>query len=108
MERNSSGALRAFGASARHIGSSCDYLELLDAHHARLLARSGAAAFGRSTADDAASGRAGASGASSTFLSMRVCCRWSCGKPGASARSQHLWRRGLRPHPGRRLRRTRI
>ncbi len=34
-----------------------------------------AAAFGRSTADDAASGRARASGASCTFLSMRVCCR---------------------------------
>jgi hypothetical protein len=58
-------------------------LELLARHHdhARLLALrvSGAAAF----ADDAASGRAGASGASSTVLSMRV-----CRKPCASARSQ--------------------
>ncbi len=51
----------------RHIGSSlaCDSLdsdsELLAPHHARLLAPSGAAAFGRSIADDAASGRAGAS-----------------------------------------------
>jgi hypothetical protein len=60
----------------RHIGSSCDSLELLALHHARLLARSGAAAFGRSTAYDAASGRAGASGASATFLSMRVCRRF--------------------------------
>ena len=32
----------------RHIGSSCDVLELLAPCHARLLARSGAAAFGRS------------------------------------------------------------
>jgi hypothetical protein len=37
---------------------------------ARLLHR---AIFDRSTADDAASGRAGASGAAATFLSMRVC-----------------------------------
>jgi hypothetical protein len=46
-------------------------------HHARLLAPSVAAAFGRSTADDAASGRAGASGARAvaSFLSMRVCHR---------------------------------
>ncbi len=59
------------------MGSSCDSLELVAPHHARLLARSGAAAFGRSAADDAAAGpgRAGASGASSTLLSMRVCCR---------------------------------
>jgi hypothetical protein len=57
----------------RHTGSSCNYLELLAPHHERLLAPAfGAAAFGRSTADDAASGRAGASGASPTFLSMRV------------------------------------
>jgi hypothetical protein len=32
----------------RHIGSSCDVLELRAPIHARLLARSGAAAFGRS------------------------------------------------------------
>ena len=60
-----------------HIGSSCNSLELLALHHARLLSRSGAAAFGRSTADDAASGRAGASGAAATFLSMRVCRRYA-------------------------------
>jgi hypothetical protein len=65
----------------RHNGSSCDSLELLAPHHARLLAPSpsGAAAFkfGRSIADDAACGRAGASasGAAATFLSMRVCRR---------------------------------
>ena len=58
-----------------HIGSSCDALNLLALHHARLLSRSGAAAFGRSTADDAASGRAGASGAAATFFSMIVCRR---------------------------------
>ena len=40
-----------------------------------MLPRSGAAAFGRGTADDAACGRAGASGAAATFLSMRVCRR---------------------------------
>ena len=59
----------------RHIGSSCDALNLLALHHARLLSRSGAAAFGRGTADDAACGRAGASGAAATFFSMRVCRR---------------------------------
>jgi hypothetical protein len=82
MERNSSGAVRAPAARAwrlrrqRHIGSSCDALNLLALHHARLLSRSGAAAFGRGTADDAACGRAGAaSGAAATFLSMRVCRR---------------------------------
>ncbi len=89
MERNSPGALRApgaFGASGtsdprrqRHIGSSCDSLNLLPLigplHHARLLSRRGAAAevFGRGTADDAACGRASASGAA--FLCMRVCRR---------------------------------
>ena len=57
----------------RHIGSSCGALNLLALHHARLLSHSGAAAFG--TADDAACGRAGASGAAATFLSMRVCRR---------------------------------
>ncbi len=59
----------------RHIGSSYDSLKLLALHHARLLSRSGAAAFGRGTADDAACGRAGASGAAAAFLSMRVCRR---------------------------------
>ena len=65
METQPPGALR--GAP----GASAPALELLAPHHARLLARSGAAA----EADDAASGRAGASGASATFLSMRVCRR---------------------------------
>ncbi len=59
----------------RPIGSSCDALNLLALHHARLLSHSGAAAFGRGTADDAACGRAGASGAAAAFLSMRVCRR---------------------------------
>ena len=40
----------------RHIGSSCDDLNMLALHHARLLSRSGAAAFGRSTSGGAASG----------------------------------------------------
>ena len=77
MERNSPGALRAAWRlrRQRHIGSSCDVLNLLALHHARLLSHSGAGAFGRSTADDAACGRAGASGAAATFLSMRVCRR---------------------------------
>ncbi len=66
MERNSSGALRAWRLRRqRHIGSSCDSLNLLALHHARLLSHSGAAAFGR----------AGASGAAATFISMRVCHR---------------------------------
>jgi hypothetical protein len=58
----------------RHIGSSCDSLdsELLAPHHARLLAPSGAAAFGRSVADDAASGRAGASGASQHIRTFQI------------------------------------
>ncbi len=54
MERNPSGALRApgaFGAS----GTSDPHA----IHHALLLSHSGAAAFGRGTADDAACGRAG-------------------------------------------------
>ena len=69
MERNSSGALRAPGAfGARRIGSSCDSLNLLALHHARLLSRSGAAAFSRGTADDAACGRTGASGANLRVL----------------------------------------
>jgi hypothetical protein len=61
MERNLPGALRApgaFGASGaapgRGIGSSCNSLNLLPLRHARLLSRSGAAVFGRGTADDAA------------------------------------------------------
>ncbi len=58
-----------------HIGSACDALNLLALHHARLLSRSGATAEGRSTADNATCGRAGASGAAATFLSMQVCCR---------------------------------
>ncbi len=104
----------------RHIGYSCDYIELLAPHHARMLAPSGSAAFGRSPADDAASGRAGASGASSTLLGMRVCrrsassrarllarsgaaaeghstsCGAASGRTGASGAAQ----RGLRPHCG--------
>ena len=47
----------------------------------------GAAAFGRGTADAAASGRAGASGASSTFLSMQVCCRSGASHARLLARS---------------------
>jgi hypothetical protein len=76
-----------------HIGSSYDSLNLRVAlHHARLLSRSGAAAFksrfGRGTADDAACGRAGASGAAATFLSMRVCRR------SAASHARLLARRG--------------
>ena len=59
----------------RHIRSSYNSLELRALHHARLLSHSGAAAFGRGTANDAACGRAGASGAAATFLSMQVCLR---------------------------------
>jgi hypothetical protein len=51
----------------RHIGLSFDSLALLALHHARL------------AADDAASGRAGASGASATCLSMPVCRRSAAG-----------------------------
>ena len=94
----------------RHIGSSCDALNLLALHHARLLSYSGAAAFGRGTADDAACGRAGASGAAATFLSMRVCRRSvasharllarsgaaAFGRTGASGATQC----GLRTHCG--------
>jgi hypothetical protein len=104
MERNSSGALRAPGAfgakgtSDPHVTlSSCSLhirLRLTHTchwHGLRLLAPSGtpapAAAFGRSTADDAASGRAGASGASSTFLSMRVCRRSAASRASPLARS---------------------
>ncbi len=70
MERNSPGALARRATRAwrlrrqRHIELSCNSLNLLALHHARLLYRSGAAAFG--TADDAASG------AAVTFLSIRV------------------------------------
>ena len=54
MERNSSGALRAPGAS----GGAATFLRMLvcrryAASHARLLARSGAAAFGRTGASGA-------------------------------------------------------
>jgi hypothetical protein len=62
----------------RHIGSSCSSLELLAPHHARLLARS---------ADDAACGRAGASGAAAAFLSMRICRRSVAGHVRLLARS---------------------
>ena len=51
-----------------HIGSSCDHLELFALHYARPLSRSGAAAFGRGTADETACGRAGASGATQRGL----------------------------------------
>ncbi len=69
MERNSSGALRAPGAS----GAAATFLSMRVcrrsvASHARLLARSGAAAFGRSTSGGAASGRTGASGAALRVL----------------------------------------
>ncbi len=58
----------------------------------RLLSRSGAAAFGaaafgRGTADDTACGRAGASGAAATFLSMRVCRRSAASHARLLARS---------------------
>ena len=85
MERNSSGALRAPGAS----GAAATFLSMRVcrrsvASHARLLARSGAAAFGaaasgfgaaaegRSTSGSAASGRTGASGA--TLRVLRTHC----------------------------------
>jgi hypothetical protein len=91
----------------RQIASSCDSLELLapSQRHARpsLLAPSGAAS------GYAASGPTGASGASATFLSMRVCCPAvgharllapsgpaAFGRSGASGASQ----RGLPPHYG--------
>ncbi len=72
MERNSSGALRAPGAS----GAAATFLSMRVcrrsvASHARLLARSGAAAFGRTAAPlahGAASGRTGASGATQRVL----------------------------------------
>jgi hypothetical protein len=83
MERNSSRALRApgaFGASGKSDPHgtlpSCS-LHITHVFWLPVVLRPSAAlsTFGRSTADDAASGRAGASGASCTFLSMRVCCR---------------------------------
>ncbi len=100
--RNSSGALRRLRRQ-RHIGSSCDALNLLALHHARLLSRSGAAAFGRGTADDAACQCAG------PRRRLRRRCHFSqhaslspfCSKPCTSARLQRCC--GLRPH--RRLRR---
>ncbi len=89
MERNfARRAARAWSLRRqRHIGSSCNSLNLLALHHARLLSRSGAAAFGCGTADDAASGRAGASGAAATFLSMRVCRRSAASHARLLARS---------------------
>ena len=70
------GAFGASGTSDPHaIISSCSLL----IHHARLLAHS--------TAGDAASGRAGASGASSTFLSMQVCRRSGASHARLLARS---------------------
>ena len=69
MERNSSGALRAPGAS----GAAATFLRMRVcrrsvASHARLLSRSGAAAFSRGTSGGAASGRTGASGAALRVL----------------------------------------
>ena len=69
MERNSLGALRAPGA----FGAAATFLSMRVcrrsvSRHARLLARSGAAAFGRSTFGGAASGRTGASGAALRVL----------------------------------------
>ena len=82
MERNSSSTLRAPGAFGA-IGTSDPHATLsscsLLVHHARLLAHS--------TAGDAASGRAGASGASCTFLSMQVCCRSGASHARLLARS---------------------
>ena len=66
MERNSSGALRASGAAATFL--SMRVCRRSVASHARLLARSDAAAFGRSTSGGAASGRTGASGATQRIL----------------------------------------
>ncbi len=65
---------------------------MLALHRARMLSRSGAAAFGaaafgRGTADDAACGHAGASGATATFLSMRVCRRSVASRARLLARS---------------------
>ncbi len=91
-ERNSPGARRRLQRQ-RRIGSSCDSPNLLALYHARLLSRSGAAAFGRGTADDAAAGRVGAgrvgaSGAAAIFfLSMRVCRRSVAGHARLLARS---------------------
>jgi hypothetical protein len=50
----------------RHFGSSCDAPKLRAPSHARLLARSGAAAFGRTATASAAEGRAG------TCIGMRL------------------------------------
>ena len=44
-------------------------------------------AFGRSTADDAASGRTGASGAAAAFLRMLVCRRYAASHARLLARS---------------------
>jgi hypothetical protein len=100
----------------RHIGYSCNYLELLAPHHARLLARSGAAAFGaaafgRSTADDAASGPP-APPAPLLLLSacesvavlrqaMRVCLLAAVLRPcGAASGGTGATQRGFWPHYG--------
>ena len=68
MERNSPGAEDAACGRAGASGAAATFLNMRVcrrsvASHARLLARSGAAAFGRSTSGGAASGRTGASGA---------------------------------------------
>ena len=74
MERNSSGALRAPGAFEGRItpggasGAAATFLSMRVcrrsvASHARLLACSGAVAFGRSTSGGAATRRTGAAGA---------------------------------------------
>ena len=76
MEINSSGALRAPGAS----NAAATFLRMrvcrrYVASHARLLARSRGAAFGRSIAGGAASGRTGASGA--TRRGLRPHCDYA-------------------------------
>jgi hypothetical protein len=77
--------MNAENFAGRATGFSCDSLELLAPNHAHLLAPSGAAAFGR----------AGASGTSATFLSMRVCRRSAAGHARLLARSDR--RCGQRP-----------
>jgi hypothetical protein len=70
MERNLPGALRTPSAPAAHRILMRLSKSALSLRHARLLSRSGAAAFGggRSTSCGAASGRTGASGASQRVL----------------------------------------
>ena len=60
------------------------------ASHARLLARSGAAAFGRSTSGGAASGRTGASGAALRVL--RTHCDVTVAESGFIGRRRRLGR----------------